>query len=95
MVYDINNHLIKPITSTPYTELDINLQGDYLYFTANYNKIYSIYAFNIKDQNFYKLTNGGFSQRSTVIGDSLFFIGLRTFSRSEKLIIFFFINIFF
>ncbi len=71
-----NNILLDPLIDTPYIEGALQLVGDSLYFTANYDEQYRVYLFDMQEQELYRMTQEGFAFNPTVIEDSLYFLGL-------------------
>ncbi|MDI6840318.1 MAG: hypothetical protein QMD71_05670 [bacterium] len=72
---DLSSKRLTPIATTPWSESNIWLVGDTLLFTANYDKIYSIYGYDILDHKLYQLTQGGYATNGVFSNDNLYFIG--------------------
>ncbi len=65
-----------PIIAAPWAEGSIALEGDTLIFTANYNKAYSIYMYDLATDSLYRLTDAGYADRGVMIQSSIFFLGI-------------------
>jgi len=83
---DIEKRDLVSMQTTPWSETDISLKNDTLYFTANYDGVYSIYRIDLVSGTLARLTEGGFSRSGVTAGDTLYFIGLnpRGFDVYEK-----------
>jgi hypothetical protein len=68
--------LFDPLIDSPYIEGALQLTGDSLYFTANYDEQYRTYLFDIQEKKLYQMTQNGFAFNPAVVGDSLYFLGL-------------------
>lgn len=68
--------LLEPLMDSPWIEGAIQLTGDSLYFTANYDKQYRIYMFDMQNEKLYRMNENGFAYNGMVIDDSLYFLGL-------------------
>jgi hypothetical protein len=77
-IYELNRDdmSLKHITDNNWTETELSIYKEMLIYTANYNKMISIFGYDLKSGDFYQLTDTGFSQRGTVIDSSLYFISL-------------------
>ena len=66
------------VINTPFDEANISFDGEMLYFTANYERTYRIYGLNVKNKNFFRLTEEGFADYPIVDvkGNKLYFVGL-------------------
>lgn len=73
---DVEKRDLTSMLTTPWSETDISLRKDTLYFTANYDGIYSIYRIDLASGTLARLTEGGFSRNGATAGDTLYFIGL-------------------
>ncbi|UCG92215.1 MAG: hypothetical protein JSV97_00465, partial [candidate division WOR-3 bacterium] len=67
---------LVPLVETPWIEGSINLYDDCILFTANYDRVYSIYMYDMKQGKMYSLTQHGYADFGTIINDTLYFIGL-------------------
>ncbi|UCG29655.1 MAG: hypothetical protein JSV53_09125 [candidate division WOR-3 bacterium] len=65
-----------PVVTTPWVEGSIALNGDSLFFTANYDKIYGIYMCDLMTGALYRLTGGGYADHGVVVGNDLYFLGM-------------------
>jgi len=65
-----------PIVETPWIEGGINLNDDFILFTANYDEMYGIYMYDLRQEKIYSLTKNGYADYGTIINDTLYFIGL-------------------
>ena len=73
---DLNQKKFMPIATTPWIENNVRIEGNTLLFTANYDKTYSIYAYDLKTQKLYRLTYTGYANFGIIAEDSLYFVGL-------------------
>jgi Tol biopolymer transport system component len=75
---DLKQPRLIPVVDTPFNEISISFAGDNLYFAANYDNINRIYAYNLKDNQLYKLTNDGYANYPVVdiTTNTLYFVGL-------------------
>jgi len=70
---------IKPITQDYYTDISPNwsVDGLYLYFSSDRSNIFNLYAYNLKDQQLFRLTNvtsGAFEPAVSPDGKKMAFI---------------------
>ena len=67
-----------PLVDTPFDEGGIFFDQDTLYFTANYEKVYRVYAYNLKDKGLFRLTEEGYADSPIVDSEKnrLYFVGL-------------------
>jgi len=65
-----------PVITTPWIEGSIALNGDSLFFTANYGGTYSIYMCDLTDRTFYRLTNNGYADWGVRIDTALYFLSM-------------------
>jgi hypothetical protein len=75
-LFDLDQKRFTPIATTPRVESSIRIEGDKLLFTANYDKIYSIHAYDLATKKFYQLTDAGYADFGTINEEDLYFIGL-------------------
>lgn len=75
---DLRDRTFIPITKTPFSESSISISKSRVFFTANYNKVYSVYAYDLKTKKFYQLTSGGYASYPAFdsANNDLYFIGL-------------------
>lgn len=73
---DLEAKKFTPIATTPWIEYNIELQGDTVVFTANYDKMYSIYAYNLLSRKLYRVSKVGYAKSGLLFNDTLYFIGL-------------------
>jgi hypothetical protein len=58
---DLDRKDFQPIVATPWKESNLSLSQGRLLFTANYDKVYSCFAYDFGSRAFYRLTQGGFA----------------------------------
>lgn len=56
---DLETKTLEPLTQTPYTERWLSLSGDKLFFTANYQKISSVYCYDLSNGKISRMTENG------------------------------------
>ncbi|MBP7791447.1 MAG: hypothetical protein KA120_00090 [Candidatus Goldbacteria bacterium] len=79
-LFDKNKKTLKLLIDTPYIENDAVICDDKIFFKSNYEKIYSIYCYDLKTDKVYRLTDNGVAGSpayDTSTGD-LYFVGLNT-----------------
>ncbi|HHU62366.1 MAG TPA: hypothetical protein GXZ55_10510 [Natronincola sp.] len=71
---------LTPCTNTPYTEGGLTFAGNKLFFHANYNQVYSIYAYELTTNKVYKMTEGNYATHPAFDQQSnmLYFVGLQS-----------------
>ncbi len=67
---------IEPIVDTPWAEKAIVVEGETLYYTANYGNQYGLYAYDLSTQEVSKLTVGGYASNGVLINDTMYFKGI-------------------
>jgi len=69
---------LTPIIDTPFNEANISFSEGMLYFSANYERVYRIYAYNLKDKRLFRLTEEGFADYPVVSlkENRLYFVSL-------------------
>jgi hypothetical protein len=74
----IEDGTLTPIIDTPFDECNISFANDILYFAANYENVYRIYAYHLKDKKLFRLTEYGYADYPIVDPntDKLYFVGL-------------------
>jgi hypothetical protein len=77
---DLNTKELSPITETPYGEFSISYAQNKLFFSANYEKTYSIYAYNLEEKKFSRLTTSGLACFPVFdeTNNDLYFVGLNS-----------------
>ena len=75
---DLSTKELRPIAETPFGELAISNTGGRLFFSANYEGEYAIYAYDLEGENFSKLTRTGFATSPLFDRENndLYFVGL-------------------
>lgn len=78
---DLENQEFSPIIDTPYLEAGILLQGESLFFTANYNRIYAIYSYDFATGKVYQETKNGFASHPAFNEEEnqLYYTGLSSY----------------
>jgi hypothetical protein len=71
--FDHETYDLLPTVTTPWIEGNIDLKGDTLLFTANYEETYRIYMCDLATGKFYRLTDGGYADYGTMVGTTLYF----------------------
>ncbi|HHW15460.1 MAG TPA: hypothetical protein GXX28_11100, partial [Firmicutes bacterium] len=66
------------LVDTPAVEYGLSLVGDRLFYTSNYGRVYSAYAYDLATGQNYRLTTGGYAAKPAYdqAQDKLYFIGL-------------------
>lgn len=67
---------LVPLVETPWIEGSINLSEEFILFTANHGRVYSIYMYDLNQEKTYALTHHGYADYGTIINNTLYFIGL-------------------
>ena len=73
---DWEGETLVPIMGTPWIEGNINLTDDMLVFTANYDRTYAIYAYDLTTDRLYQLTSCGYADHGVVMDNTLYFVGM-------------------
>ncbi|MBU0568134.1 hypothetical protein KJ693_01920, partial [bacterium] len=75
---DLSTKELRPIVETPFGELAISNSGEKLFFSANYEGEYAVYAYDLEGENFSKLTRTGFATSPLFDRENndLYFVGL-------------------
>ena len=73
---NLDKQTLLPLVESPWLEKGISLSKDTLLFTANYDRIYSIYEYNLSQGELYQLTRGGYASFGQLYQDTLYFTGL-------------------
>jgi len=73
---NLDNLDYSNITNNNWNETELNLVDDLLVFTAHYKKEIGIYGYDLSQNIFFKLTDGGFSRRGVASDSLLYFISL-------------------
>ncbi|MDI6703452.1 MAG: hypothetical protein QME40_02100, partial [bacterium] len=75
---EIEEGILTPVIDTPFNEANISFDGDKLYFVANYERNYRIYAYDLKEKRLFRLTENGYADYPIVDskGNRLYFVGL-------------------
>ncbi len=73
--YDLQR--FRTLVATPWIEGSITLRHDTLFFTANYDKTYGIYMYDLDTGTFYQLTEFGYADYGVVIGESMYYLGMK------------------
>ncbi len=79
-LFDKDKKVLKPIVNTPYIEDNAVIYDNKIFFTSNYEKIYSIYYYDLRSGNIYRLTDNGVSGSPAYDSNTnnLYFVGLHT-----------------
>ncbi len=75
-LFDVAAGDFQPVVQSPWIEGSISLHLDTLLFTANYGRVYSIYALDLTTGTLCRLTHEGYADHGVVIGQSVYFQGL-------------------
>lgn len=77
---DISSEFFTPILHTPYKESSIFINGNKIFFSANYDKVYSCFAYDIETEKLYKLTEGGYANCPvySVFDSTIYFVGINS-----------------
>jgi hypothetical protein len=70
-----------PLAATSYLQNRLSLQGDKLFFTANYNQVYSAYCYDFESGKVFRLTENGYASNPVYdqAAGLLYFIGLNSY----------------
>ena len=77
---DVDLCEIRPLIRSPYSAFHISLSGDTLFFTMNYKKVYSGYAYDFISGKLFRLSDELFMDYPVYCRDSneLYFVGLNS-----------------
>lgn len=77
---NMDNQEFTPIINTPYHEFGISLQGEKLFFTANYGKKVSSYCYDFSSAKVYRLTENGLAAYPAYdqFHNQLYYVGLNS-----------------
>lgn len=73
---DYDAQRFTPVVASPWIEGSIALKNDLLLFTANYDKTYAIYMYDLRTDGLYGLTEGGYADYGVIIDDTVYFLGM-------------------
>lgn len=75
---DLNTKELKPVAKTPFAETGISISGKRLFFSANYEGEYRIYAYDLVGEGFSQLTTSGLASFPVFdeMSHHLYFVGL-------------------
>ncbi|MFH1613256.1 MAG: hypothetical protein ABIB46_06025 [bacterium] len=75
---NLSEKKIEPIIDTPWNEIHPYLTEQWLFFSANYDKIHSIYSYNLKTKKIYRITQNGYATWPAIDNEKnmLYFVGL-------------------
>ena len=73
---DLTEQNLEPLIATPWIEAGIGLQGDSLFFTANYDATYAVYLYDLNSGRAHRLTRSGYADFGVALDTCLYFIGL-------------------
>ena len=71
---DLDTLKLEPIVATNWAERAVNLDGDTIYYTANYDGYQAIYSYDLATKESFKLTEGGYAFDGLMFGDELYFL---------------------
>ncbi|MBI4649769.1 hypothetical protein HY745_00390 [Candidatus Desantisbacteria bacterium] len=78
-ILDLKEMNLTPLIHTPFFETHLTLSENKLFFTANYEKTYSIYCYDFESNKIFRLTKNGFSDFSAFDKKGqLYFIGINS-----------------
>lgn len=79
-LFDMNKKILKPIIDTPYMEDMAVIYDNKIFFQSNYEKIHSIYCYDLNSNKLYRITDNGVAGTPAydVKNDILYFVGLHT-----------------
>ena len=67
---------LKVLVETPFQESDLYLDGQRLFFSANYGGVRSIYSFDLAERRLFRLTGAAYARLPVFQDDGLFYLGL-------------------
>ena len=74
----VEDQELSSLVRTPWVEGSVDLIDDAILFTANYSEVYSLYLYDLRANDLYRLTNTGYAEHGVIIGDTLYFKGMAT-----------------
>ncbi|MCX8094372.1 MAG: hypothetical protein N3E50_09450 [Candidatus Goldbacteria bacterium] len=77
-LFDIRKKFFKLLIETPYIEDNSVIYDNKIFFQSNYEKIYSIYYYDLKTEKIYRLTDNGVAGTPAydAKNNNLYFVGL-------------------
>jgi hypothetical protein len=79
---DTSFNQLTPIIDTNYIETYPTISNQWLYYTANYQKQFQIYRYNLQSKNIEKLSGPSFMTKPTISNNNLHYISLDSESMS-------------
>lgn len=73
---ELDSLAVKSLVNTPWAEFALALEGDLLYYTANYDREYAIYQYNLSNGEVNRVSKGNFAMNSAILGNDLYFRGI-------------------
>jgi len=68
---------LLPIINSSWAEFNISVDKGIIYYTADYDSKYALYAYDLSNGTVAQLTNGGYAKsKATPINDRIYFIGI-------------------
>ncbi|MDI6732770.1 MAG: hypothetical protein QME51_02230 [Planctomycetota bacterium] len=75
---DTENLSLEELVNTPYAETSPSISEGRVFFVANYDKTYRIYAYDLSTKKLYQITTGSYAHFPTLYGKELYFVGLNS-----------------
>ncbi len=75
-LFDLNQLALRELVNTPYAETYPVIYQDKVFFVANYEKTYRIYAYDLTRKKISQMTDGDYANFPAVLDDLLYFVGL-------------------
>ncbi|MFH1232200.1 MAG: hypothetical protein V1709_11970, partial [Planctomycetota bacterium] len=77
-LFDLNTLSFKEIINTPYAETTPSINNNKIFFVANYDKTYRIYAYDLTNKKLYQITTGSYAHFPVIHNKTgeLYFTGL-------------------
>jgi|DewCreStandDraft_4_1066084.scaffolds.fasta_scaffold02222_4 hypothetical protein len=77
-LFDKDKKILKLLIDTPYIEDNAVIYDNKIFFQSNYEKIYSIYCYDLETKKIYRLTDSGFAGVPAyyIKNKDLYFVGL-------------------
>jgi hypothetical protein len=77
---DLAARRLEPLVRTPFMQTHACLDGDRVFFAANWGRVYRIYAYDFREKKVFRATRGAFASLPAVDpeGKTLFFAGLHS-----------------
>ncbi|MFH1226987.1 MAG: hypothetical protein V1701_03660 [Planctomycetota bacterium] len=75
-LFDIKDLKFEELVNSPYAETTPSISTGRIFFTANYDRTYRIYAYDLASKKLYKITQGSFAHFPVLMGEEIYFVGM-------------------